>query len=76
MNDHEAIIQADQVLTFQVPKLAMLMPENQNFIKEWKVLDIDLDKACLAAVDVDYEFVEENDIKSIYKKRKKFSHKG
>ena len=76
MIDHDGVVKADQVLTFQVPKLALLIPENQNFIKAWKVLDIELDKTYLETVGVEYEFVEAIDIKRIYKKREKFSHKG
>ncbi|MDN3643646.1 NAD(P)H-hydrate dehydratase [Lutimonas halocynthiae] len=76
MIDNDAIVKADQVLTFQVPKLALLIPENQNFISEWIVLDIELDKTYLETVDVKYEFITTNDIKRIYKKRKRFSHKG
>ena len=76
VSDKDTIIKAHQVLTFQVPKLALLIPENQNFIEEWKILDIELDKAFLEAIDVEYQFITVNDIKRIYKKRKKFSHKG
>ena len=75
-NDQDAIVKADHVLTFQVPKLALLLPENKNFIKEWQTIDIELDEAFLKKVDVEYEFVQANDIKSIFKKREKFSHKG
>ncbi len=72
----EAVIVADQVLTFQAPKLAFLMPENRDYIGSWDLLDIGLDSAFLEAVDTKYRFLEISDIKRIYKKRKKFSHKG
>jgi len=74
--DKDAIIKADQVLTFQAPKLALLLPGNQEYIKSWKVLDIDLDQTFLETVQCDHKFLEIKDIKGIYKKRKIFSHKG
>ena len=39
-NDPDAIIHADLTLTFGFPKLAFLLPENAEFVGEWKVLDI------------------------------------
>ena len=73
---NNAVIRADQVLTFQVPKLAFLIPENQEYIKAWEVLDIGLDKTYLQTVRSEYEYLEVDDIKKFFKKRKKFSHKG
>ncbi len=72
----ESVIVADQVLTFQAPKLAFLMPENRDHIGSWHVLDIGLDSTYLETVDSKYRFLEISDIQRIYKKRKKFSHKG
>ena len=76
ITDNMSVIRADQVLTFQVPKLAFLIPENQEYVNAWQVLDIGLDKTYLETVPCDYEFVETDDIKKFFKKRKKFSHKG
>lgn len=76
LTEGSAVIRADQVLTFQVPKLAFLLPENQEYIKAWQVLDIGLDKNFIDTVSCDYKFVESDDIKKIFQKRKKFSHKG
>ncbi len=73
---YESVIVADHVLTFQAPKLAFLMPENRDYIGLWHLLDIGLDSAYLETVDTNYRFLELSDIKKIYKKRKKFSHKG
>ena len=72
----ESVIVADQVLTFQTPKLAFLMPENRDYIGSWHLLDIGLDNTYIETVDSNYRFLEISDMKRIYKKRKKFSHKG
>ena len=39
-NDSEAIIKASLTLTFGFPKLAFLFPENEQYVGEWKILDI------------------------------------
>lgn len=70
------VVYADEVLTFQSPKLALLMPENQRFFASFEVLDIDLSKDATDAVDSPYLYVTKEDIKVFYKKRKKFDHKG
>ncbi|ERJ59412.1 bifunctional ADP-dependent NAD(P)H-hydrate dehydratase/NAD(P)H-hydrate epimerase [Sphingobacterium paucimobilis] len=70
------VVFAHEVLTFQSPKLALLMPENQKFFNDFTVLDIALSKEAMDAVDSSYVFVKKEDIKTFYKKRKKFDHKG
>ena len=39
-NDPDSIIHADLTLTFGFPKLAFLFPENEQYVGEWKILDI------------------------------------
>ncbi|WP_164110650.1 MULTISPECIES: NAD(P)H-hydrate dehydratase [Sphingobacterium] len=70
------VVYADEVLTFQSPKLALLMPENQKFFGSFEVLDIDLSKDATDAVDSPYSYVTREDVRMFYKKRKKFDHKG
>lgn len=72
----DAVIKADEVLTFQSVKLSFLLPDNEQFIGTWQVLDIGLDTDFLHNVESPYHLLELNDLKKIYKKRSKFSHKG
>ena len=74
--DKESVVKSYFTLTFQNPKLAFLLPENQEFCKKWKIIDIQLDKLFIQSLNSKYETVDINYIRSIYKKRKKFSHKG
>lgn len=39
-NDRTAIVRADWTFTFQFPKVAFLLPENAEFVGEWRVVDI------------------------------------
>lgn len=76
VTDQEAVIRADLALTFQNPKLAYVLPENQYFIKNWEVLDIGLDPASIEAAESIYHIVDFESVKDILKIRDKFSHKG
>ena len=71
-----AIFQADYTLSFQFPKLAFLMPENEFFVGEWHMLDIGLSERYIAETETPYYFVTHQFAKTLYKPRAQFSHKG
>lgn len=75
-NIHKNMVHADVTLTFQVTKLAFLFPENYDFVGEWVVLDIGLDKDFFESLDSRFYFIEASEIKHFIKPREKFSHKG
>lgn len=70
------VVKADFVYTFQSPKLGLLMPENQSYVKEFKVLDIGLSTQAYEQMDTSYFFVDQAFVRSFYRKRRKFDHKG
>jgi ADP-dependent NAD(P)H-hydrate dehydratase / NAD(P)H-hydrate epimerase len=72
----DAIIRADYTLTFQVYKLAFLLPENGGFVGEVHVLGIGLHPEFYRSVGSCYELTDEKMIAEIYKPRKSFAHKG
>lgn len=76
VQDKDAVIMATYTLTFQNPKLAFFLSDNENFSKNWQVLDIGLDKDFIAGLNSPFLTVDKDLIQSIYKKRRKFSHKG
>ncbi len=76
VEDEDAVIRASYTITFQNPKLAFLMPENQDYTGEWVLLDIGLDQDFISTLGTDQFFTDRNDILKIYRPRKKFSHKG
>lgn len=70
------VVNADHTLTFQCYKLALLMQENASFIGIVHVLDIGLLSTFLENVDLNERLVGANLIKSIFRPRNAFAHKG
>ena len=75
-NDPDAIIHADLTLTFGFPKLAFLLPENAEFVGEWKVLDILLHPEIIASTPTQFTLVTEEDIAAVFQPRNRFAYKG
>jgi len=70
------IVHAHYTVSFQLPKLAFLFPENQNYVGEWHLVDIFLNKEFIESTSTQNFFVTEKSIQRIIRPRKKFSHKG
>lgn len=68
------IFKARHTLSFQMPKLAFMMPENHQYVGEWHILDIQLHKNFLEKADTDYEIIQPSDFK--LPKFSPFAHKG
>lgn len=73
---NNTVIEADYTLTFQTLKLAFLLPENSDYAGEVTVLDIGLHPQYYRDTDSGFEVISSEFIHSIYRPRKKFSHKG
>lgn len=73
---HKTVVHATHTLSFQVPKLAFLFPENEKYVGNWHVLDIGLDKKFIDSFNTQYFFIEKKTAASLLPARKKFSHKG
>ena len=76
ISDKESVIRSNFTLTFQTPKLAFILPENQEYIDAWAVIDIGLDEVYLEKVKTNFHLTYKREVQPIYKFRKKFSHKG
>ena len=70
------IIRATMTLTLQQKKLSMLFAENQPYIGELKVLDIQLSKKGIEKIDAQYTMLEEEDVCPLLLPRTPFAHKG
>ena len=68
--------QADITLTFELPKLAFLFPENEKFVGNFYVLPIGLHPKHIEHTNATFYFVENVNITEFLPQRKKFSHKG
>ncbi|HNP08198.1 MAG TPA: NAD(P)H-hydrate dehydratase [Cyclobacteriaceae bacterium] len=69
-------VHADYTVTFQTPKLAFLLPENEDRVGQWTVVDIGLNKTFLKESSSKYFWVERKWVKQHLPKRKEFAHKG
>ncbi len=70
------IFQAHHTISFQHPKLAFIMPENQAYVGEWHLVDIGLNKKFLKEVESSYSLTTLKSAKRILKPRSRFDHKG
>ncbi len=67
---------ADFTITFQFPKLALLLPEHANYTGEIVRISIGIANAFLEQFSNKRFFVEEESIKKMHKSSNRFSHKG
>ncbi|MCF6222344.1 MAG: NAD(P)H-hydrate dehydratase [Flavobacteriaceae bacterium] len=72
----ESVIRANHTLTFQNPKLAFYLSENKCYIGDWTLLDICLDINFIDSLESVYATISLEQIKTIHRPRKKYSHKG
>lgn len=70
------ILHADVTLSIQLPKLSFLFPENEDIVGDWELLDIGLKQSYIDTAPSIYSIIEEEDIRSLIKPRKRFAHKG
>lgn len=70
------IFHAHHTLSFELPKLAFLLPEKGNYVGDFSLLDIGLDKGFLMQQDSSYHYMNKAMLAPILRPRFKFSHKG
>lgn len=75
-NIRENIIRADYTFTFQFPKLAFMLAENQDYTGDWSVLDIGLHPDIIDVLDTPYYYLTGKIIADLLPPVKKFAHKG
>ena len=73
---YSSVINATHTLTFQILKLAFLLPENDVYSGEVTVLDIGLHPDYLTTVHSIFQLTNHEFVNSLLKPRKKFAHKG
>ncbi|MBC5993879.1 NAD(P)H-hydrate dehydratase [Pontibacter cellulosilyticus] len=71
-----AIIKADYTISFELPKLAFLLPQHEEYIGEWHVIPIGLSEQFISETETNLYYTTYRDIHYKLKPRKKFSHKG
>ncbi|WP_019946540.1 bifunctional ADP-dependent NAD(P)H-hydrate dehydratase/NAD(P)H-hydrate epimerase [Hymenobacter aerophilus] len=71
-----ATVRANYTLSFELPKLAFLLPQNADFVGDWRLLPIGLDAEVIHNTAVDKHFVTADELRGRLPRRPKFSHKG
>jgi ADP-dependent NAD(P)H-hydrate dehydratase / NAD(P)H-hydrate epimerase len=73
-SEQNNIIQPTYTITFQYPKLAFFMPENELFVGKWEVVEIGLSQEFIRSTDSKFYYTTEKEILPLH--RSSFSHKG
>ncbi len=70
------IFRAHHTVSFQLPKLSFIMPENNLFTGAWHLVDIGLSNKGLQEIQSPYYLTTLKTIRKIWKPRSRFDHKG
>lgn len=76
VEDPNALIHANHILTFQTPKLAFFLPETGVYCNQWEIIDIGIDAEYLTVTETDFDLISKNEVLQWYIPREKFAHKG
>jgi ADP-dependent NAD(P)H-hydrate dehydratase / NAD(P)H-hydrate epimerase len=71
-----SIVKAHYTVSFQLPRLAFLLPESNPFTGEWILVDIGLHKKFIQENVSSYSYTRLKDVRKILKVRSKYDHKG
>jgi hydroxyethylthiazole kinase-like uncharacterized protein yjeF len=74
--ESDAIVKPDHTVSFQLPKLAFMMPHNEPFVGNWHLVDIGLSDVGLKNTGTPYSFTDAKTATRLIRARQKFSHKG
>lgn len=75
-NDLSAVVRATHTLTFEVPKLALLLGEHAGFVGEWHIIPIGSDRSFIEALGSTTGLLESADLLPLLKRRPRAGHKG
>ena len=70
------VLKAGLVITFQQPKINLLLPDSALYIDCWEAVNIGIDEKFVRSLNSPYQAVEEKDIRHLLKPRHRFSNKG
>ncbi|HEX8656822.1 MAG TPA: NAD(P)H-hydrate dehydratase [Hymenobacter sp.] len=70
------VVKAAHTISFGLPKLAFLLPQNAGFVGEWHVQDIGLSQQFVADAPTPWHYTSAATVVGALPSRPKFSHKG
>lgn len=71
-----AVVRATHTVSFGLPKLAFLLPQNAPFVGDWHVEDINLSERFIAEAATPWHYTNARTLTGALPARPKFSHKG
>ena len=71
-----AVVRARHTVSFGLPKLAFLLPQNADFVGEWHIEDIGLSARFIAGAASYWHYTDAGAVARALPARPKFSHKG
>ncbi|MBC6991452.1 NAD(P)H-hydrate dehydratase [Hymenobacter sp. BT491] len=71
-----AVVRARHTVSFELPKLAFLLPQNAEYVGHWHLLPIGLSREFIEETDVAMHFVDATMLAGWLPERPKFAHKG
>jgi NAD(P)H-hydrate epimerase len=71
-----AIIKPSLTITFQTPKMAFLIPENEKYVGAWIAVNIGLNRDFIEKTSSANYMLTSRMVKELIKERRKFAHKG
>jgi hydroxyethylthiazole kinase-like uncharacterized protein yjeF len=72
----DVIIEPDCTISFQLPKLAFMMPGNLKFTGDWHMVEIGLDTSFLDRTPTVHFYTDKKAAEALVRPRGRFSHKG
>jgi hydroxyethylthiazole kinase-like uncharacterized protein yjeF len=69
-------VEADETVTFQIPKLALYLPDNYRFVGNVTIVNIGLSEKAIEEASTNRFLIEKKDIRELLKPLSKFAHKG
>jgi ADP-dependent NAD(P)H-hydrate dehydratase / NAD(P)H-hydrate epimerase len=75
-NSSPYIMEAAYTVSFQLPKLSFLLPQNFRYVGEWHLTDIGLHPEGIQQARTDYYYTDKAMVSSMVRKRSKYDHKG
>ena len=72
----EFAVKANETVSFQIPKLALYLPDNYLYAGNVTILDIGLNEQAIYEIESNSFYTEKKDIKASLKPLVKFAHKG
>lgn len=72
----DVIIEPDHTVTFQLPKLAFVLPKNGRYVGEWHTVDIQLYKRAIDLAPTPYYFTQPKEARLLLHKRDRYANKG